>query len=325
MEEFLLKKLTKITNDELKRYDDLAMEGIGGDNITINDARLTKGKHEIIVLPHTRTMVTPMHKHTYVEIMIVLAGSVTHTIGSEKITLKTGDILFLNRHVIHSIDKIGEGDLAVNIIMTPNFVGGLTSELFNTVFFDFIKENAKSDGAGVYLHFRSGGAKQIENLVENILFELTEYQSSIAIMTRSVALLFHYLSLKSASLLVGGNSRVSKAETRRMEILSYVRENFRSASLTDLAARLFISAPYLSKVIKDSFGKTFKELLVDERVKRARDMFIETDIPIGDVIRSLGYENESYFHREYKKRMNESPLTTRKNAQNNEKKVSADE
>lgn len=312
MEEFLLNKLTVITNEELERYDELAMEGIDGENITINDARLTKGKHEIIVLPHTRTGATPLHKHTYVEIMIVLSGSVRHTIGTQSVTLETGDILFLNRHAMHSIDRIGPSDLAVNIIMTPNFVGGLTSELFNTVFFDFIKENAKSEGAGVYLHFKAGGVKQIENLVENILFELTEYQTNTAIMTRSVALLFHYLSLKSASLLVSGNSRVNKAEARKMEILSYIKENFRCASLTDLSARLFVSPPYLSKVIKDSFGKSFKELLVDERMERARTLFIETDIPIGDVIRSLGYENESYFHREYKKRMDESPLVTRK-------------
>ena len=312
MEDFLLRKLTVITNEELKRYDELAMEGIGGDNITINDARLTKGKHEIIVLPHTRTGATPMHKHTYVEIMIVLSGGVSHTIGAQRVELQEGDILFLNRHVTHSIDQIGQGDLAVNVIMTPSFVGGLTSELFNTVFFDFIKENAKSDGAGVYLHFRAGGVKQIENLVENILFELTEYQSNTAIMTRSVSLLFHYLSLKSSSLLVSGNSRINKAEARKMEILSYVKENFRNASLTDLASRLFISPPYLSKMIKDSFGKSFKELLVDERMERARTLFVETDIPIGDVIRSLGYENESYFHREYKKRTGQSPLATRK-------------
>ncbi|MBQ7387135.1 MAG: helix-turn-helix domain-containing protein [Clostridia bacterium] len=315
MEEFLLRKLTVITNEELERYDKLAMGDIGGNSITINDARLTKGKHEIIVLPHTRVSPTPLHKHTYVEIMIVLSGHINHVISGKSVSLEAGDILFLNRHITHSIEKIGSDDLAVNIIMTSSFVGALTGELFDTVFFDFLKENGKSDGAGVYLHFRAGGVKQIENLVENILFELTEYQTSTAILTRSAALLFHYLSLKSSGLLIDGNSHIDKIESRKMQILSYVKDNFRSATLGDLASKLYISPPYLSKMIKEYFGKSFKELLVEERMNRARKLFVDTDIPIGDIIRSLGYENESYFHREYKKRTGESPLGTRKNRQ----------
>lgn len=313
MEQFLLDKLTKISNDALRHYDELALGNIGGDNIVINDARLTRGKSEIIVLPHTRFSSTPTHKHTYVEIMIALSGSINHTVCGERVELAAGDILFLNRHITHSIDRVGRDDLAVNIIMTPSFVGALTGELFNTVFFDFIKENAKSDGAGVYLHFRAGGVKQIENLVENILFELTEYQTSTAILTRSAALLFHYLSLKSHDLLVSGNTHIDKISSRKMAIISYIKENYRTANLASLAARLYISVPYLSKTVKEYFGKSFKELLVEERISRARELFVETDIPVGDVIRSLGYENESYFHREYKKRIGESPLTTRKN------------
>lgn len=314
MEEFLLKKLTALTNEELERYDMLAMGEIDENSIVINDARLTHGKSDIIVLPHTRYTPTPRHKHTYVEIMIVLSGEVSHTVGGTSVKLCAGDILFMNRHVIHSIEKTAEGDLAVNIIMTSAFLDVLTSELCNTVFFDFLKENAKPDGLGIYLHFRAGGKRQIENLVENILFELTEYQTSTAILTRSVALLFHYLSLKSRELLESGNASVDKENARRMEIMSYISENYRSASLTELADRLYLSAPYMSKTVKESFGKSFKELLVEERIKRARELFCTTDIPIGDIIRSLGYENESYFHREFKKRCGVTPLVMRRQA-----------
>ena len=311
MKEYLLNKLTALTNDELDKYDLLAM-GNKGEGIVISDTRLTKGQSEIIVLPHTRFTPTPMHRHTYVEIMIALGGEIKHTVGADDVCLHAGDILFMNRHVMHSIEAVKRGDLAVNIIMTSSFVRALEGELSNTVFCDFLRENAKNDGAGTYLHFRVGDQCQIENLIENILFELTEYQSNTAILTRSVALLFHYLSLKSRDLLVGGNNRLDKIETRKLEILSYIKGNYRSANLAQLSARLFISPPYLSKTIKAYFGKSFKELLVEERMERARELLTETSIPIGDIIRSLGYENESYFHREFKKRMGTTPMAMRK-------------
>ena len=45
---------------------------------------------------------------------------------------------------------------------------------------------------------------------------------------------------------------------------------------------------------------------------RAKTAFEATNMSVGDVIRSVGYENESYFHREFKKRYGITPLTMRK-------------
>ena len=139
MEEFLLKKLTAFTSEELEKYDRIAMGRLERENFVISDTRLTGGKSEITVLPHTRHSPSPAHKHTFVEIMIVLSGSVRHTVGSDEICLSKGDMLFLNRHLSHSIDEVGAGDLAVNIIMSSEFLSSLAAELCDTVFADFLK------------------------------------------------------------------------------------------------------------------------------------------------------------------------------------------
>ncbi len=182
----------------------------------------------------------------------------------------------------------------------------------DTVFFDLVKENTKAEGGGVFLYFSAGGNKQIENIIENMLFELTEYRSDMKILRGTVSLLFNYLSLKSDSMLKQASHLPSREESRKGEILSYVRGNYRSATLSELSGRMYLSSPYLSKLIPEYFGVSFKELLLRERIERAREMFIKTGLPIGDIIHSVGYENESYFHREYKKLYGETPLATRK-------------
>ena len=48
-------------------------------------------------------------------------------------------------------------------------------------------------------------------------------------------------------------------------------------------------------------------------MESARSAFLNTSLSVGDVIRSVGYENESYFHREFKKRYGTTPLAIRKN------------
>ena len=79
---------------------------------------------------------------------------------------------------------------------------------------------------------------------------------------------------------------------------------------------MYLTTPYLSKITVDLFGKSFKELVIDERMSRARVAFETTRMSIGDVIRSVGYENESYFHREFKKRYGITPLAMRKRCGN---------
>ena len=99
---------------------------------------------------------------------------------------------------------------------------------------------------------------------------------------------------------------------RRIEILSYVRSHYRTASLSELSERLYLTVPYLSRITTELFGKSFKELVVDERMSRAKTAFETSKLAIGDIIRSVGYENESYFHREFKKRFGSTPLAMRK-------------
>ena len=77
---------------------------------------------------------------------------------------------------------------------------------------------------------------------------------------------------------------------------------------------MYMTPPYLSSLITSLFGMGFKELLYEERQSRAMRLLTETKLPIGEIIRSVGYENESYFHREFKARTGMTPLAYRKSA-----------
>ena len=315
MEKYLLDTLSRESEEEAgilggemlnrKMYS-------GGDDFVVNEARLFGAGRSIKARTHTRYVDFPAHRHNYVEMMIVLSGSITHEIDGSELVLSEGEILLMNKHVSHSVRRSGKDDIGVNIIMSDRFIDGVAADLSGTVFSSLIKENSKSDGTPIYLAFRTGSKKYIENAIENLLFELTEKDEDVGIMTGTVSLLLRYLSLENEELLRVGSINTNKEETRRIEILSYVKSSYRTASLTELSEQLYLSVPYLSKIIKELFGKSFKDLVVDERMEKARSAFLNTGMSVGDVIRSVGYENESYFHREFKKRYGTTPLALRK-------------
>ena len=315
MDDRLYSALTENTDEEDRI---LRGEGIDKalytreDGFVVNGARL-RGSDEIAARLHTRYTEFPLHRHTYLEMMSVQGGSITHRIDGKAIKLEAGDLLFINKHLTHSIDKAEENDLGVNVIMSDRFAEAIAPRLEGTVFFELLKSNSESDGEGAYLHFRTGGSKAVENLTENILAALTYEKKAKPLLPEMTELLMKLLSIMSGDMLASGSIPLNKKSRRKNEILSYVRTEYRTATLGELARKTDLSAPYLSAEIKRIFGKSFSELLIDERIKRADELIVSTDMPIGEIIRSVGYENESYFHREYKRRNGIPPLAKRKN------------
>lgn len=316
MEEQLLNRLAATTEEERRILDGLAIDikqYAPTDSYVISEERMTGGKSDIAMRIHTRFAPFPTHTHNFVEIMTVISGSITHFIGKKRVKLSTGDILLMNKHVSHSIERAGYDDIGINIIVPDAFLNALAPTLSDTVFSGFVKENAKKAGESAYLHFKTDGVKEISNLLENLLYLLIDGKGSRSIAAGTLSLLLEHLSLRQEALFVGGSHTFGKEEDRKDKIIGYIRSNYSTATLTELSNIMFLSTPYLSKLISEYFGKSFKELLVEERIRKAADMFENSDMPISAIIRSVGYENESYFHREFKKRRNITPLGLRKN------------
>lgn len=315
MEEELLKKLAAITEEERGILDGLALDikqYSPKNSFIISEERMTGGKSDIAMRIHTRFAPFPTHSHNYLEIMTVISGEITHILGEKRIKLSEGDIFIMNKHVSHSIEQAGKEDIGINIIVSDTFLNALSPALSDTVFSQFVKENAKRNGKPAFLHFKTRGAKEIENLIENLLFLLTEKRGSRSITEKTLSLLFEYLSIKQSELLKEGSIPQSEIEDRKNQIITYIRGNCPTATLKELSEKMFISTPYLSKLIFEYFGKSFKELLVEERIKKSTDLIQNSDMPISAIIRSVGYENGSYFHREFKRRCGITPLGMRK-------------
>ena len=91
------------------------------------------------------------------------------------------------------------------------------------------------------------------------------------------------------------------------ESMEYIDSHFQHASLTELADKLHQSQYSLSRLLKEKTGETFREMVLNKRFYRAQELLTESDLPINDVILSVGYENTSYFHRKFKEKYNMTP------------------
>jgi AraC-like DNA-binding protein len=77
--------------------------------------------------------------------------------------------------------------------------------------------------------------------------------------------------------------------------------------LGDLARVLSLSPSRTSHVVRELFGMPFQELLVRERIHRARALLLSSPYSVGEIARRVGVPNEYYFNRLFKNVMGMPP------------------
>lgn len=258
--------------------------------------------------PHTRFIDFPLHRHNYIEIMYVCQGSITHVIDGKEIVLEKGDMIFLNPHVLHGIRKAGPEDIGINFIALPEFFDiPLQMVGQDNVLAGFLADTIRQDqGVSDYLLFRLGGVTEVENLIENMVVSMISNREKEEIMNQySMGLVFLYI-LNHMERLTQESSR-SYQDVMVQSILSYIHQNYRTANLSKVADDMHQSLSVLSKMIKKSTGYNFQELLQRKRFQRAVMLLLDTDLSIDDIAVAVGYENHSYFYRQFQKKYGMTP------------------
>jgi AraC-like DNA-binding protein len=72
--------------------------------------------------------------------------------------------------------------------------------------------------------------------------------------------------------------------------------------LLALAKKMNISKRQLSRILKQLFGTSFRQLLIDVRLNRAAQLLIETDASAEEIAAAVGYTSMSGFYSAFKDR-----------------------
>ena len=288
------------------------------DNLAeIDRKRLLQRGKLITVRPHSRFVDFPEHRHNYVEMMYVVQGSITHYIEGKELVLHKGDVLMLNQHVSHAIKRAEYEDIGINFIALPEFFEiPLTMLQKKNVLADFvIGAMRQKNPVSHYLLFRLKEDSQIENLMENMIesmfHEKNSGSNSYDIMNQySMGLVFLYLLNHLEDL--SHNSSMDYKETIVQAVLEYINSDCKNANLSKIAEDTHQSMTVLSKLIKQKTGYKFQELLQRRRFQKAVYLLMETELTVEDIPLEVGYENQSYFYRQFQKRYGMTPAKYRK-------------
>ncbi len=321
MRDEIIEELSRISEEEQfilieKNPDDRSLYARSGRFIIerrhISSISFGEATAALCLRRHPRFRPFPLHSHDYIEMMYVCNGSITHIINGEEITLSKDDIILLGKDTRHAIKEAGKEDIGVNFIVSLDLFEGLYHSMKKSSQLSSAKiEGITDKGTLPFCVFSAKDRTDIKNITESMISSaLCEGNINGYILMQSLSLLISYLANTEQNTMEDDNTY---KENTKKRILNYIKTSYSSATLTEAAEMLGLSPSYLSRLTRNYFGSSFKELLMLERFNAACLMLTSTSIPIGDIINTVGYENSSYFHKEFKKRYGQTPSNYRRN------------
>ncbi|AFA46838.1 AraC family ligand binding domain-containing protein [Acetobacterium woodii] len=197
----------------------------------------------------------PKHGHDFIEVFYTCKGIVQHIIQGNIVNVKKGELLFMSQNTVHEINPVSEEDVGVYFAFVPEFFHQINAmmEIDNTVAEFIFNSLLGSDKKTSYFHFQTATNKRIHNLIENMIeIILSGKQSSMKLLQNTMLLIFLEMiesfeeSYKNEMKQINGGNV--------MEVINYINQNYKNASLSELSKEMHISVAYLSQMIKKTQG-----------------------------------------------------------------------
>ena len=157
-----------------------------------------------------------------------------------------------------------------------------------------------------YLIFHCKHSENLNFLTEGLMCEFYDSTStSREIINSYITLIFSelYKSYTDHEKYI----TMSKSQIYIGDILTYIEKNYKCCVLDEIAKHFSFHPNYLSRLIKEKTGKTFKQLVQEQRLNRLAFLLENSDSSIENLIGEVGYQNYGHLCRLFKGKFNETP------------------
>jgi two-component system response regulator YesN len=98
------------------------------------------------------------------------------------------------------------------------------------------------------------------------------------------------------------SKKQSEKESIMYEIADYIKKHYHEdLTLQDIAEHFYLSREYISRKFKQDFGENLFSYITNIRIEKACSLLRDTDLKILDIAKMVGFDNEKYFSKVFKK------------------------
>lgn len=300
-----------------KRYTRIPKTTLDNEEVYIFKFDSIMNERNICLNQESRFTPIPKHIHSAIELNYVYHGNFTQIINGCEITLSQGDVCILDMNTVHEILPLSQEDIIITIDMrksffVDSFLSRLSSQgLVSRFLVDALSE---SHSQKQYLVFKKISTINIHSIIQQLLCEY--YDTKIC----SNEIIDSYMIILFSQLLriYQDEPRTTSEEIKQNElllpILKYMESNYKTVTLNSVAKIFGFHPNYLSAYIKKYTGKSYKELIITQKLLQAGFYLKNSDLSIEKIANEVGYHNLGFFYEKFQEYYHMTPTEYRKTA-----------
>ncbi|MBQ4528614.1 MAG: helix-turn-helix transcriptional regulator [Clostridia bacterium] len=276
--------MNKMINSELLMKDTSFREHV----YNIENIKITMVTRDAMPFSGQKKVYSPMHTHSCYELIGGGDCDFNLVFEDEILNLNIGDLVVVSPNIMHKCEDVSKAGIGLQFDIAPNGVSG------GPDLYGMLTEIIKKD------HTYIPKCPDVGKLMLDI--DAKEESGDWL----SIGLLFYEIIIRLISATIGMPNAKSinqpdSDSLRKYKIQTLIHHNFmRDVSLEEIADALHLSPRQASRLVKDYFGCTFKDLIVKMRMEKTAHMLLNSDWSVFKIAQSVGYSSVRGFYSAFK-------------------------
>lgn len=252
----------------------------------------------------------PYHTHNYLELIYVYQGQCTVLSDKEPILMDQGSIILINKDFPHRVLDTTKNDIILNIILkkdylASNFLSRLSNKSIITNF--LIESLIHERNSNKFLLFNTAHSHAVSDILEHILGEYFDKTlcSNEIIDSYLIILFSELIRLDENNKKI--NTQTTKNDVTVIDLLRYIEENYKECTLSQIGQHFNFHPNYVTKLLKQSTGKTFMDLLQLQKMNKAIMYLTDSNLSIPEIVEEIGYSSVTFFYKKFKETYSVTP------------------
>lgn len=245
----------------------------------------------------------PLHYHFDIEIVYVIKGNLTIHRGFDNFLVKEGDVFVLNSREVHGFYGTGEKNRVFLLQINIQHFSALFPELHRSSYFSY--------GLPPEDHRLREMKHLLNNIMEASISSIEEdpvfVSYKIEDLIECLEVSFPYFSYANGRITSGNHDNPVFGDRLR-EMISYIYENHKNKiTLDEIAEIQHVSRFYLSHMIKQVAGMSFREFLSFARIDISLIPLLGTTKSICEIAMEVGFSDVRYYNKWFEQWFGQSP------------------
>lgn len=250
------------------------------------------------------------HRHDYYEMVYVYSGKRIMQVENQEVVLSEHDLCIFDMQCAHlDVRTQSEG-----IVFYCGFTRKIVDEFFlkrlkNKHIQDFLRINNESSTDISFL--RLNAEDEMLDAVNAYFSEIFGEMEHLAEGFERMAQIYTLRILNCCRTKEESDTVVFSKKLRGTKLFhavaKYISSNIADISLEKLCGQFHFQEDYYNRLIKKNTGMTYSEYVRNLRLEKAKNLLLNTDKSVREIMEYLGYGHHAYFYKIFQEETGKTP------------------